>query len=644
MCDGTSPVLRRVVFDSNLSIIGAGLYSNDGDPAVVEGLFIDNESANGQGAGAYLHGGGRCYNTTFHHNRCVDGVGGLSGFGGGVYCAKGQVFANCKWTDNGATYGGGVYTEYSAFQAVNCTIVGNDASGNGGGIFAFDEDLDEPESTLVNSILWDNHDNTEGTPNDGESAQIFDSNGAIDVTYTDVMNCDGSGYCASPTVTHNTGDDPQFVNLADRDLHLTACSLLIDRGNTPAMLDDGTTVGIGPINLDEDGDTNCSGCTIGERIPDLDRAARVVDDVGVPDTGVVDGACHVSCELQIDFGAYEWFDCGGDLNGDGKLNGLDIQPFVDCIIQGPDIENGCRCADMNHDNLLTVAGDLGCFIQSLLEKTNVCALSGSCNPGPVAYSRDCNANTVPDATDIANGTSQDCNKNGIPDECDLDVGDPDGNTVYSLDVNGNDIPDECETDCNTNSVPDDWDISQSTSNDVNSNDIPDECEQDCNGNDVPDSYDISTSNSDDCNANGIPDECEDDCNGNDIPDDCDIANSTSVDCNDNGIPDECDVARAFQPSFDCNDNGIPDECDIANSTSADANENGIPDECEEEGRSITEGGSEFDDDAAWEAFYMWYDEQMNGTPGDWNTLTGPERFDRVMDELAILGLPLESPW
>jgi hypothetical protein len=30
---------------------------------------------------------------------------------------------------------------------------------------------------------------------------------------------------------------------------------------------------------------------------------------------------------------------------------------------------------------------------------------------------DCNNNTIPDATDIANGTSQDCNANSVPDEC-----------------------------------------------------------------------------------------------------------------------------------------------------------------------------------------------------------------------------------
>jgi hypothetical protein len=50
-----------------------------------------------------------------------------------------------------------------------------------------------------------------------------------------------------------------------------------------------------------------------------------------------------------------------------------------------------------------------------------------------ASAGDCNANLVPDATDIANATSRDCNTNGIPDECDIADG-------RSLDANGNGMP------------------------------------------------------------------------------------------------------------------------------------------------------------------------------------------------------------
>lgn len=57
---------------------------------------------------------------------------------------------------------------------------------------------------------------------------------------------------------------------------------------------------------------------------------------------------------------------------------------------------------------------------------------------------DCNQNGIPDACDIANGTSQDCQPNGIPDECDIDATDPDGDGLVSPDCNFNGVPDECD--------------------------------------------------------------------------------------------------------------------------------------------------------------------------------------------------------
>jgi glucose/arabinose dehydrogenase len=54
---------------------------------------------------------------------------------------------------------------------------------------------------------------------------------------------------------------------------------------------------------------------------------------------------------------------------------------------------------------------------------------------PPAPPLDCNDNGVPDADDVASGTSSDCNRNGIPDECD----------IASLgDCNRNGIPDDCD--------------------------------------------------------------------------------------------------------------------------------------------------------------------------------------------------------
>jgi hypothetical protein len=50
---------------------------------------------------------------------------------------------------------------------------------------------------------------------------------------------------------------------------------------------------------------------------------------------------------------------------------------------------------------------------------------------------DCNGNGIPDAEDIAAGTSRDCNGNAVPDECDIATG-------RSQDCDGDGVPDECQ--------------------------------------------------------------------------------------------------------------------------------------------------------------------------------------------------------
>jgi hypothetical protein len=60
---------------------------------------------------------------------------------------------------------------------------------------------------------------------------------------------------------------------------------------------------------------------------------------------------------------------------------------------------------------------------------------------------DCNANGLPDDTDLLSGGSLDCNANDVPDECDIAGG-------LSEDCDGNGVPDECDPDLNRNQLPD----------------------------------------------------------------------------------------------------------------------------------------------------------------------------------------------
>ncbi len=53
--------------------------------------------------------------------------------------------------------------------------------------------------------------------------------------------------------------------------------------------------------------------------------------------------------------------CLGDMNGDGVKDGLDIQQFADCIIDG----GSCPCADVDAMNGVTF-DDVSAFVDSLL--------------------------------------------------------------------------------------------------------------------------------------------------------------------------------------------------------------------------------------------------------------------------------------
>ncbi len=57
----------------------------------------------------------------------------------------------------------------------------------------------------------------------------------------------------------------------------------------------------------------------------------------------------------------------GDLNGDGVINGKDIQPYVDCITNSSTTD--CECADMTFDGVAD-NNDTLLFVAALLEKDN----------------------------------------------------------------------------------------------------------------------------------------------------------------------------------------------------------------------------------------------------------------------------------
>jgi hypothetical protein len=667
--------LRGCLFDDNTATFSAGgaLYADSGATTTIVDCTFTNNGCATNGGGAALGGGNfHIVNCTFLNNTAELNAGGVN-------FVKPDDFATmttCLFAGNSATTGNGGAMEGvagAAFDtpliATNLTVVNNHADLRFGGI-----SIQRSDGIFVaNSVLWEN------TDSDNVDAQIgtTDPNapGPIDVSYSDIQDeYQGTG---------NISDDPLFVDAASNNYRLQPCSPASDAANFDVIPAD---------SQDVNDDMNTA-----EATPDLDKLARAFNNPNRSNDGV-------GANAFTDMGAYEINvpECTlpGDLLVDSAVDGLDIAPFIGCVLDGsPD----CPCADLDLSGLADI-GDVGCFVNLLLTGMG-CEVS--CTGGLRGFP-DCNTNGIPDAGDINGGASADCNDNGIPDECDVDPSDPDGDLLVSDDVNSNGIPDECEVDCNGNGTPDDFDISSQTSGDVNGNGVPDECEIDCNSNGTPDDWDIAQATSADCNTNGSPDECEQDCNSNGVPDDCDVdptdpdgdtfvspdcnANGNpdecdialppgfgSLDCNTNGTPDECDIASCeSDPACDdCNANGIPDGCDIAAQISEDTNSNGIPDECEGQqaqggdgevlsedtgespvpqestggtpapqestgGGDETTGGTPMlpDDDAAWDAFWEW---SCDITQGANPSLAADQKFAAMVAKLQELGLPLINP-
>ena len=235
-----------------------------------------------------------------------------------------------------------------------------------------------------------------------------------------------------------------------------------------------------------------------------------------------------------------------------------------------------------------------------------------------ANSGDCNNNGVPDATDIANGTSQDCNGNGIPDSCDIGSG-------FAKDCNGNGVPDSCDLLAHGSPAPGavqwrvedggngHWYWSDRVSRTWSSAKIAAELQNAHLATSTSSAENeflrtvIAQFNLDRPWIGGFQDTS--------APDFTEPAGGwrwvtgetwnytrwASIEPNDQGGAENWlhfgdnsglwnDLPASSQwtsimewettQALDCNGNGIPDSCDIASGNSRDVNANGIPDECE----------------------------------------------------------------
>ena len=186
----------------------------------------------------------------------------------------------CLITGNTAQQGGGIYVYGKnnvsyPINIINCTIVGNRATGTtstdyGGGIYNNNSYIH-----FRNSIIWGNTTAVASGPGLYETTlgAMYSS-----VNYTLIQG----GYSG----TGNLNQDPQY----DADYRLTSYSPCVDRGSNSALPSDAE-------DLDDDGDTD-------ESIPfDLDALERVVDGDGyssaIVDMGAYEYGTSVALSLRI---------------------------------------------------------------------------------------------------------------------------------------------------------------------------------------------------------------------------------------------------------------------------------------------------------------------------------------------------------
>ncbi len=427
--DGKLLTLRSAAGPDNCIINGGGfVFRNSETPeASVEGFTIrggQTTALDGEpwGGAILIHAASPTVaDMVFEGNSATWDGGAIAIFRGS------PTIINCTFIGNTAGHdGGGICNRDGSPTITNCVFVGNFADNNGGGVYT--DSYFEPANVVLTDCmflgntangvhgygggLWSGGNTT--LVNCAFSGNSAFSSGAIS-SFWDSMTL------ANCTISRNTATDFGGGLFADGfTSHATAMNSIF-WGNS----DLGGTDELGQIYVAGGTLVVDSSCVQGwtgelEGTGNIDADPRFVDADGPDDIlGTADDDLHLSAESPC-------------INaGD---NNAPMVPELD--FEGDARIQQCRI-DMGAD-------ETGLF-------------------------RDCNSNEVPDACDIAAGTSPDCDGNGVPDECDADC-------------NSNGFPDECDlfagtsADCNANGVPDECDINSGTSLDDNTNNIPDECE------------------------------------------------------------------------------------------------------------------------------------------------------------------------
>jgi hypothetical protein len=275
----------------------------------LRGLTLTGGDVNGQGGAIHTREEMTVISSTISGNSAAWRGGGISG--GNVTVTSSTISDNS--TGAVRSYGGGIHARYNV-AVTSSTISGNSVdgrNGHGGGIWVPDW-VEDQAVTISNSIVAGNTASTTGPDlHLGTGAPIIDYSLIGDNTHSGLKEApagapDMNGnLIGGPT---NGTIDPLLGPLANNGGPTWTQALL---AGSPAI-DAGDPDFAPPPDLDQRGNP------------------RVAD-------GNADGV------PRIDMGSFEVL--RGDVNGDGEVNGLDVDPFVDVLLNGP----ASAAADVNAD-------------------------------------------------------------------------------------------------------------------------------------------------------------------------------------------------------------------------------------------------------------------------------------------------------
>lgn len=174
-CNGSSPTIQNCVMTGNYAAWSGGA------------IFLENNS------NVLIS---RC---TVYNNSCGSAGGGIESY------ASSPTIKNCVIAENSGKYSGAITSSSSSNTTIiNCTIADNFATDGPGGL----ECYNSGNFTVENSILWNN-----------TGQQIFEGDGTVSVTFSDVQMPDGNDKWGGVD-SNNINADPLFADPNNNDYHL----------------------------------------------------------------------------------------------------------------------------------------------------------------------------------------------------------------------------------------------------------------------------------------------------------------------------------------------------------------------------------------------------------------------------------------